>query len=101
VAVGDPTRAPAFADHDGDVGVQVDAADGQADDLGAVQAIGFRHEADERGIPQLAAVPSLACFEQLAQVLDWRGTVATAQPKNCVVTRKRTAAVAGERWPSR
>jgi hypothetical protein len=30
----------AFADHDGDVGVQVDAADGQADDLAAVRAAG-------------------------------------------------------------
>jgi hypothetical protein len=80
VAVEDPTRAPAFADHEGDVGVQVDAADGQADDLGAKQAIGFTHEADEHGVPQLAAVPSLACFEQLAQVLDWAGPSRTAQP---------------------
>ena len=45
------------------------------DDLGAVHAAGFGQAADECGVPQLAAVPSLTGFEY-AQVLKRRGLVA-------------------------
>jgi hypothetical protein len=47
-------RASEFADHDGDVGVQVDAADGRADRPGVVHAARFGHAVDEGGISQLA-----------------------------------------------
>jgi hypothetical protein len=76
VAVGDPARASAVADHDGDVGVQVDAAHGQADDLGAAHPARLEHEADERGVPQLEEVRPWQAFSSVRR--SSTGTTGTA-----------------------